>query len=183
MKKFLLMTMIAGSLISIVACSQSKPSAKDKVVQSLKEAGFNDVNVDEDRDKGVVTLKGEVKSEEDKSRAAQLAQQAAGDRVVANELAVRPTGEETTAKNVQSSTDDAIKDQWKAVVAAHHWGNQHVDADVSNGVVTLKGDVDAAPQRAAMEKAARTIPGVQQVVNEVEVKGAKRATKQATTNQ
>ena len=106
--------MITGSLISIVACSQSKPSVKDKVVQSLKQAGFNDVSVDEDRDKGVITLKGEVKSEEEKSRAAQLAQQAAGDRVVANELAVRPTGEESSAKNVQSSTDDAIKDQWKA---------------------------------------------------------------------
>jgi osmotically-inducible protein OsmY len=71
-------------------------------------------------------------------------------------------------------TDDAIKDHWKAAVAANHWGNQHIDADVKNGVVTLKGDVDRASQRAAMEKTASSLPGVQQVVNELEVKGAKR---------
>ena len=71
----------------------------------------------------------------------------------------------------------------EGLVAAHHWSNQHVDADVSNGVVTLKGDVDAATQRTAMERAARTIPGVQQVVNELQVKGAKRVTKKATTTQ
>jgi osmotically-inducible protein OsmY len=78
------------------------------------------------------------------------------------------------ARGVQSNTDDAIQDHWKAVVAGHNWKNQHVDADVKNGVITLKGDVDTPAQRTAMEKTAASIPGVQQVVNELEVKGAKR---------
>ena len=42
------------------------------------------------------------------------------------------------------------------------------------GVITLKGDVDRPAQRAAMEKTASSLPGVQQVVNELDVKGAKR---------
>jgi hyperosmotically inducible periplasmic protein len=160
-------------------CNSDKASVKDNVVQALKQGGFADVNVDEDRDKGVITLKGEVKSDDDKARAGQLAHQQAGSRVVANELAVRPPGAESTAKDVQSSTDDAIKDHWKAAVAANHWGNQHISADVKNGVITLKGAVDRPSQRAAMEKTASTIPGVHQVVNETEVKGAKRKSRAA----
>jgi hyperosmotically inducible protein len=182
MGKLLWTVVVAALVLSLGACSRStSPSVKDNVVQALNQAGFKDVNVDEDRDKGVITLKGEVRSDEEKARANQLAQQAAGSRVVANELSVRPTGAESTAKDVQSNTDDAIKDHWKAMVAANHWGNQHIDADVKNGVLTLKGDVDAPGQRATMEKAAAKIPGVQQVVNEIEVKGAKHATKKATS--
>jgi hyperosmotically inducible protein len=44
-------------------------AVKENVEQSLKENGFDNVNVDEDRDKGVITLKGEVKTDEDKTRA------------------------------------------------------------------------------------------------------------------
>lgn len=166
------LAMVAGT----VACSkQEKPSVKDAVVQSLKGGGYDNVNVDEDRDKGVVTLKGDVKSADDKARAGELAQQAAPGRVVANELAVKPEGMEGMAKDVQSNTDDAIKSHWNATVAANKWENQHINADVKNGVLTLKGDVDTAAQRAAAEKAGAAIPGVQQVVNELTVKGKKAA--------
>jgi len=41
-------------------------------------------------------------------------------------------------------------------------------------VLTLKGDVDTAAQRAKVEKAAAAIPVVQQVVNELTVKGQKK---------
>jgi osmotically-inducible protein OsmY len=43
-----------------------------------------------------------------------------------------------------------------------------------NNRAPLKGDVDTTPQRAEVERAAATIPGVQQVVNELEVKGRKK---------
>ena len=41
-------------------------------------------------------------------------------------------------------------------------------------MLTLEGDVDTAAQRAKVEKAAAAIPVVQQVVNELTVKGKKR---------
>lgn len=176
MKKWLILCLAAVALMATVACSkQQKPSVKDAVVQALKQGGYDDVNVDEDRDKGVVTLKGDVKSADDKARAGELAQQAAAGRVVANELAVKPEGMEGMAKDVQSNTDDAIKSHWKATVAANKWENQHINADVKNGVLTLKGDVDTPAQRTAAEKAAAAIPGVQQVVNELTIKGKKAA--------
>jgi osmotically-inducible protein OsmY len=85
--------------------------------------------VDEDRDKGVITLNGHVKSEDQKQQAGTVAQQAAPGKVVANELAIRPEGMESTARKVESSTDDAIEDHFKAVVAANHWENQHIRSD------------------------------------------------------
>jgi osmotically-inducible protein OsmY len=94
--------------------------------------------------------------------------------VVANELAVRPEGLESTAKKVESSTDDAIEDHFKATIAANHWENQHIRADANNGVLTLNGDVDTSAQRVAIERAAAKIPGVQQVVDKLEVKGKQK---------
>jgi len=159
-------------IMTTFGCSKNNaPAAKEKVEQALKQSGFTAVNVDEDRDKGVITLKGEVKSDEEKQRAGQVAQSAAPGKVVANELGVRPEGMESTARKVQSSTDDAIEDHFKAVIAANHWEKQHIRFDAKNGVLTLKGDVDTATQRVKVEKAAAAIPGVQQVVNELTVKG------------
>src|SRR2546423_15615542 len=161
-------------IMTTFGCSKNNaPAAKENVEQALKQSGFTAVKVDEDRDKSVITLKGEVKSDEEKQRAGQVAQSAAPSKVVANELGVRPEGMESTAEKVQSNADDAIEDHFKAVIAAHHWENQHIRFDAKNGVLTLKGDVDTAAQRAKVEKAAAGIPGVQQVVNELSVKGKK----------
>ena len=81
---------------------------------------------------------------------------------------------ESTARKVESNTDDAIEDHFKAAIAANHWENQHIRSDAKNGVLTLDGDVDTSAQRAAVERAAAKIPGVQQVVNKLEVKGKKK---------
>ncbi len=157
-----------------VACSQQRgkaPAVKDQVEQSLKANGLGDINVDENRDKGVVTLKGDVQSDDQKARAQELAQQAAPGLVISNELAVRPAGAEGEAKKVQSNTDDAIESNFKAAIAAHQWDDQHIRFDAKNGVLTLKGDVDTPAQRQQVEKVAASVPGVQQVVNELDVKG------------
>jgi len=56
---------------------------------------------------------------------------------------------------------------------ANHLDSQHIRYDAKNGVLTLKGDVDNTAQREDAEKLAATVPNVQQVVNELDVKGAK----------
>jgi hyperosmotically inducible periplasmic protein len=163
------------ALIMSVGCSQQRanPPAKDNVEKSLKQNGMDKINVDENRDKGVITLKGDVKSDEVKRQAGELAQAAAPGRVVANELAVRPEGAEGTAKKIDTNVDDAIEDNFKAVIAAKHWDNQHIRFNAKNGVLTLKGDVDTPTQRAEAERAAAKVPGVKQVVNKLDVKGKK----------
>jgi hyperosmotically inducible protein len=178
-KKLLALPLLLLVLAFSFACSQQRanaPDSKDAVENALKSAGLDNINVDQDRDKGVITLKGDVRSEDDKARAAQVAQSAANGMIVKNELGVRPAGEAgDQAKKVDENTDDAIKSNMQAAVAAHNWDNQHINVDVKNGVVTLKGDVDTAAQREQVQKVAKDIPGVQQVVNELDVKGGKQS--------
>jgi hyperosmotically inducible periplasmic protein len=176
--KFLSLGLACALFLGLAACSNTnKNTAKldgDKVEDQLKQAGYNDVNVKVDNDKAVVTLDGKVKSAEDKDKVEQIAKSSAPNFVVANELSVQPEGMEGQAKDVASNTDDAIKSEWKALEAKMKLENQHIDSDVKNGVLTLKGDVDTPAQRAAIEKAAAKIPHVEQVVNELQVKSAKK---------
>ena len=178
MKKLVVFPMLL-LLVLTIACSQQRantPDPKDNVVNSLKANGYNDINVDVDRDKGVVTLKGDLKTDEDKAKAEQLAKAAAPGMVISNEIGVRPAGDAgDTMKKVDSNTDDAIEDHMKAAIAANKWENQHIRFDAKNGVLTLKGDVDTPGQRQEVEKTAAALPGVQQVVNELQVKGQKES--------
>jgi len=172
----LLTALIALSLLFGVACSQQRantPSVKDQVSKALDNANLKDVKIDEDRDKGVVKLSGDVKTPEEKQRAEEIARENAPNMVVSNEIGVRPQGAEGTAKDIDKNLDAAIEKNYKAALTENRLDNQHISVDVNNGVVTLKGDVDNMQQRQKAEKLAANIPNVQQVVNELEVKGAK----------
>jgi len=178
MKKLISLAIVLLTLAFAVACSQQKansPDAKPAVQDALKAAGYNNISVSQDRDKGVITLTGDVPTDADKDKAQQIAQNAAAGMVIANEVGVRPQGDESTAKSVDKHTDDAIEDHMKAAIAAHKWENQHIRFDAKNGVLTLKGDVDTNHQRDQVNTVAKNIPGVQQVVNELQVKGEKQS--------
>lgn len=176
-------TMAASlALILSVGCSQQRannPSVKDNVENSLKQAGFDKVNVDEDRDKGVITLKGDVATMADKQKAEETARAAAGNDVISNELLVT-AGDGDRAEKVADNSDDAIESSFKAYVAENKLEDQHVRADAENGVLTLTGDVDTEAQRSAVEKDAAKLPGVTQVVNKLDVKGGKAGKHKAT---
>lgn len=159
-----------------VACSNNNKNAgvdQDQVKNQLQQAGLNDVKVDVNNDKKVVTLQGNVQSDDQKNEAERIAQSAAPSYVVSNEIGVQPENASNNADKVNSNLDDGIKSDWKALEAKNNWGNQHINADVKNGVLTLKGDVDTMAQRTTIEKAAAKIPNVTQVVNELDVKSAK----------
>ena len=154
------------------ACANRPPNAPDitaNVRQALDQAGLNDISVSQDRDKNVVTLTGKVPTDDDKTRAESIARSVAGTEVVANEIAVRPSGEEGTAKKVQSDLDKAIDKNLEAKLVQMNL-NHDVRYDVRNGVVTLKGGVSSQSKRASVEKVASDVPNVKQVVNELEVK-------------
>ena len=163
--------------LGIWGCSKnraSNPSYKDAVSSALDRDGFKDVKVDEDRDKGVITLDGNVKSEEEKTKAEDDAKAAAPGMIVANQIAVQPAGMEGEAKKIDKNLDSGIKDNLKAAFTQNGLDKKHFDVDVNNGVVTLKGKVDNAGEREQAEKIAASVPNVQQVVNELEMKGGKK---------
>jgi len=174
------MKSLNGILIGLVfaimlGCTNTKaPDVTENVRHALDSAGLNDVRVSQDRDKNVVTLTGSVPTDDDKARAESVAKSQAGSAVVANEIGVRPKGDDGTAKKVDSDLDSGIDKNLEATLVEHKM-NRAVRYDVNNGVVTLKGNVPSQGQRSSVEKLAQQVPNVKQVVNELEVKN-QRAT-------
>lgn len=167
------------AMMMTVACTREKASVKEPVENALKTGGFDNVNVDENREQGVVTLKGDVQSEDMKTRAEMLAKGAAGTMVIKNELAVKPAGMEDRAESMMSEADTRIKDEWKRMAEAQKMDD--ISADVQNGVVTLKGEVKTAAMRKNAETMAAKIAGVTQVVNELNIEGQEGDTRATTT--
>ena len=170
---FTLLTALAMGTLS--ACSDTptkSPDVTDNIRKSLDQAGLKDVSVSQDRDKGVVTLTGNTPSEIDKSQAESIAKSIAGAQVVSDQIAVRPPGEESTAKKVDSDLDKGIEKNFDAVLVKHKLDSD-VKYNVKNGVITLTGKVNSRSKRVLVEKLAADVPNVKQVVNELEVKNQK----------
>jgi len=155
------------------ACSRStqpsESSYKDAVQNALRQADLTDVSVDENKDKNTITLSGTLHSQDAKDKAAQVAQSAAGNRVIANEISVEPVGAESDAKKIASNVDDGIESNYKAALIAHGLAKEHIRYDAKNGVLTLKGRVRATSERQQAEQLASNVPNVAQVVNQIEV--------------
>ncbi|HEY7098772.1 MAG TPA: BON domain-containing protein [Terriglobales bacterium] len=172
MKSFALSVAVIAMLIAGVACSQHAKTAsyKDSVKNALEQAELKDVTVNEDADKNTITLGGSVHSNEAKQKAGEVAQTAAADRVIVNEVSVQPVGNESDAKAIQSNVDDAIEKSYKAGLIARGLDKQGIRFDAKNGVLTLKGQVKDMEQRQLAEQVATNVPQVGQVVNEIQVK-------------
>jgi hyperosmotically inducible periplasmic protein len=167
----LLTLVIAGTLAGCSSTTKS-PEVADGIRKSLDQAGYKDVSVSQDRDKGVVKLTGHVAADSDKTQAEQLARSMAAGQVVADEIIVLPPGATSEAKAINSDVDTAIG---KLVDATLIQNNLHdaVKYSVKNGVVTLTGNVVSEDARAQSQTLAAGIPNVQQVVNELQVKNQK----------
>ena len=168
-----IVVLFAGILLilSTVACSQraNDVSYKDNVKKALDQADLKDVSVDENRDKNTITLSGKLHSENAKQQAGEVAQAAAGSRIIANEISVEPVGAESQAKKIESNVDDAIEKNYKAMLISKGLDKQSIHFNANNGVLTLKGKVKTAEQRQQAEQVAANVPNVAQVVNEIEV--------------
>src|SRR5581483_2213067 len=156
--KTVLIVLIAFAITATLACSnrQKAPDVSSDIRHALDQAGLNDVKVDQDRDKGVVNLTGKVGSDEDKARAESIARSIAGEQVISNEIGVRPSGDQGTARKVDSDLDSAIDKNLDAMLVQHHLKHD-VRYDVNNGVVTLKGNVASQAQRSSVEKLAAQV--------------------------
>jgi hyperosmotically inducible periplasmic protein len=171
----LLLALLPLVLVGALAgCSETNksPDVTDNIRKSLDQSGYKDVSVSQDRDKGVVTLTGTVATESDKSQAEAIAKSGAGSQVVADQIAVRPPGNESDAKTVDADLDKAIEKNLDALLVKNKLKND-VKYDTKNGVVTLTGEVRSQARRAQVEKLAASVPNVKQVVNELEVKSQK----------
>jgi hyperosmotically inducible protein len=175
--KIAILTLAIGGL---VGCATNRaPDVAANVRNGLKQAGLNDVTVSQDRDKGVVTLAGNVKQEAEKAQAEGIAKAQAAGQVVADQIAVLPAGAESATKTVNSDLDKGIENNLDAALTAANINGVH--HSTKNGVVTLKGTLPSQAMRASVERAATAVPNVQQVVNEIDVKN-QRATSSSSAD-
>jgi hyperosmotically inducible protein len=159
----LLVTLTLLAMGTTVGCSgpSASPDVSDSIRKSLDQAGFKTVSVSQDRDKGIVTLGGQVASENDKSEAESLAKSFAGSQVVADQIAVIPVGVEKEAKAVNSDLDQGIENNLDAALIQNKM-HDDVTYKVKSGVVTLTGEVNSEDKRTHAEQVATGVPNVHQ---------------------
>jgi osmotically-inducible protein OsmY len=163
---------VTATLVGCSATATKSPEVSDSIRKSLDSANLKDVSVTQDRDKGVVTLGGHVAAGGDKSLAESIAKSLAGAQVVSNEIAVIPPASASDAKKVNSDLDQGIEKNVDAALIQS--GIQKgVKYGVKSGVVTLTGEVGSETLRTQIQTVASTVPNVQQVVNELQVKNQK----------
>jgi len=177
MKKLIMLVVIlalftVGGLSGCSGTATKSPDVTDNIRKSLDQAGFKDVAVSQDRDKGIVTLSGQVARGEDKLQAESLAKSFAGAQVVANQIVVLPTGMEKDAETVNSDLDQGIEKNLDAALIQNKM-HDDVKYKVKSGVVTLTGEVNSQNKRDQAEQVAKEVPNVQQVVNDLQVKDQK----------
>jgi hyperosmotically inducible periplasmic protein len=166
----------AGALAGCSGTAAS-PDVADSVRKSLDQGGFKDVSVSQDRDKGIVTLGGQVVSDADKAQAESIAKSLAGSQVVADQIAVIPPGLEKDSKAVASDLDEGIEKNLDAALIQSRL-QKSVKYEVKSGVVTLTGQVNSENKRARAETVAAGVPNVQQVVNNLQIKDQKASSTQ-----
>jgi osmotically-inducible protein OsmY len=168
----LLALFVVGTIAGCSRTSAKSPDVSDSIRASLNQTGLKNVSISQDRDKGVVTLGGHVGNDGDKFRAETVAKSLSGGQVVADQIAVVPLGVETDAKAVNSDLDEGIEKNLDAALIQNRF-HDSVKYGVKNGVVTLTGQVNAQSKRTEAERTAASVPNVQQVVNELQVKDQK----------
>ncbi len=173
-----MVTLLATGLMAGCSGTSAKsPEVADGIRKSLDEAGLKSVSVSQDRDKGVVTLGGQVASDSDKAQAETLAKSMAGAQVVADQIAVIPPGLETEAKAVNTDLDAGIASNLDAALIQNRL-HESVKYAVKSAVVTLTGEVNSENKRTRAEKVANGVPNVQQVVNDLQVRNQKASSSQ-----
>jgi len=146
---------------------QSKKSdneIKQQVLRELKwdsRIGWAQIGVEVDE--GIVTLSGNVRSYANKWAAQQAAHRVAGVLDVANDIEVQPTG---LLVRSDAEIARAIRHtlEWDALVP-----DDRIRSTVSDGWVTLEGDVDLWRERQDAERAISKLAGVIGVTNKITI--------------
>ena len=172
-----LLTIVAVGILAGCAPISQSPDVSGDIRGLLDQAGLKQVSVKQDRDKGVVTLGGNVELDSDKARAEAIAKSNATGQVVSDQIAVLPKGEEDHARAMNSGVDKGIRQNMDAALLVNNLGDG-VKYSVKNDVVTLRGEVDSQAKRQQAETVAVAVPNVKQVVDELQVKNQKATSPQ-----
>jgi osmotically-inducible protein OsmY len=135
------------------------------VLRELKwDTRVEETDIGVEVDAGVVTLTGTVSSWAKRVAAQEAAHRVIGVLDVANDIQVKLPGDtRRTDTDIARAVRHAL--EWDVLVP-----DTRIRSTVSNGWVTLEGDVDYWSQRDDADKAIRNLAGVRAVSNKIEIK-------------
>ena len=117
-------------------------------------------------DKGVVTLGGTVKSQQERSAIEDASRKVDGVKSVLDRIAVDPNA--PTAQEIEA--DLALAARIQTALAAQTGVNAaKIHVDVHRGVVTMTGTLPSAAHRQVADQTARAVPGVNRLVDKIVV--------------
>jgi osmotically-inducible protein OsmY len=163
----LIAILAAGPMIS--ACNTAKsPDYESRVQDRLKSAEIKDVNANWKKDENALHLTGEVKNPSEKQRAEELANEVVGTsgRVV-NEVKVEGDNSAELDSRIEQSLDRMFKED-------DEWDRDTNDLTFHSkaGVVTITGDAQSQAIKDRVSERVRTVDGVKDVVNDLQIKAA-----------
>jgi hyperosmotically inducible protein len=155
-----------------------------------------DLSVSADADKNEATISGVVGTQALRTKAVNLVKEASPGLVLNDKIEVKPrefTREEFTEDRAREEMEktrrtgeklgDSLDDAWIHTKLAAKFISDgdtpgtKINVDVVNNVVTLRGMVDTAEQRAEAERIAMNTEGVKRVVNQLKVGTASKSAK------
>lgn len=152
-----------------IGCGRA-PDTEENVRKALDQANMQVVQVEVDDDANIVHLKGTVETIGDRTRAEEVASATVGTTGrVLNELTVKGVNDQTAG-----DLDDEINDALNRTMDNDPvLKERDIDFRVSNGMVTISGEVASVDEKAKVEQLAKAAPGVKDVANGLEIKAAR----------
>jgi osmotically-inducible protein OsmY len=155
-------------IMSLATLKSDKEIQKDVMKELDWDPQVDAVEVGVQIEDGLVTLTGNVATYAKKLAAKRAAHRVAGVLDVVNNLAVEiPDPHKRTDQDVARAVRNAL--EWDVVVP-----DSKIHSTVSNGFVTLNGEVDSWADQLAAECAIERLAGVRGVDNRIEIKPKKR---------
>ena len=167
----LAVTLAAAVAVScVLACGGTTPDPSQDADQALKDARLESVKVEWDGDARIAHLRGTVNSTSDRARAEDVAATVVGTTgKVLNEVTVRGLNE-----HIADDLDGQIRSDLKKMLDNDKvLRDRDINFDVTNGVVTVKGDVRSVAEKTKVTELVRSAPGVKDLANALEIKPEK----------
>jgi osmotically-inducible protein OsmY len=152
----------------VIAAKKTDSEIQQDVLRELKwDTRVDETDVGVEVDAGVVTLSGTVSSWGKRHAAAEAAHRVSGVLDIANDIVVKAPG---SPGRTDTEIAHAVRNTlvWDVFVP-----DTRIRSTVSDGVVTLDGDVETWTEAEDAEKAVRNLAGVRAVMNLIAVKGPK----------
>lgn len=147
-----------------------------------------DLSVSADAERNEATLTGTVETQELRLQAVAAAKSARAGLLITDKIDVKPRAvtretftedlarrERERAKEIGDKIGDTLDDAWlhtkivAKLVTNNDTPERKINVDVSNNVVTLRGTVDSAEQKAEAERTAKETEGVKRVINQLKI--------------